>query len=222
MAVNGISIENSDETLAGSDESVFLLGEDTDDFEKATADDDDVLFVEDEIEKNVEESDNDFLDGLGMREYNKNTGELTSTEKHFIKKKTGWSNDVIDYIRSIKEAEIYIEANLKETEINGRKCLIRDDINLEQTDENGITNKEKMAQGKSPIAKNGEEVQLHHIGQKVDSPLAEITVSEHVKKGNNTILHNLKMKSEINRSEFNFYRKTHWKIRSEQRRLKNG
>jgi hypothetical protein len=32
-----------------------------------------------------------------------------------------------------------------------------------------------MEQGLAPIAQNGETIQLHHIGQKPDSPLAELT-----------------------------------------------
>ena len=37
-----------------------------------------------------------------------------------------------------KEAQIYIDANLKEAEINGRKCLIRSDIDMEQVDKKAL------------------------------------------------------------------------------------
>ena len=45
----------------------------------------------------------------------------------------------------------------------------------------GMTNQELMEKGRSPYdAKTGERIELHHIGQEYDSPLAELTAdSEH-------------------------------------------
>ena len=58
--------------------------------------------------------------------------ELTGEEKQKIKEETGWSDEIVDYIRSMKEYEIYKNAGLEEREINGKKCLTRSDIDLEQ------------------------------------------------------------------------------------------
>lgn len=139
---------------------------------------------------------------------------LTEEQKKEIQKKTGWSDEIINNIGSMEEAEIYMKAGLKEVEINGKKCLIRQDIDMNQTDEDGISNKERMKRGLPPITKNGERVELHHIGQKKDSPLAELTMEQHRGTGNDTILHNKTKESEIDRTEFGKERKEHWKDRA--------
>ena len=117
---------------------------------------------------------------------------------------------------SMEEAEIYMKAGLQEVEINGKKCLIRSDIDMDQKDEDGISNRERMERGRPPITKDGDEVELHHIGQKPDSPLAELTTQEHRGTGKDTILHDKNKESEINRGEFAKERKEHWKSRSEE------
>ena len=142
--------------------------------------------------------------------------ELTDEEKQKIKEETGWSDGIVNYIRSMKEYEIYKNAGLEEREINGKKCLIRSDIDLDQKDEKGRTNKERMEKGKPPLDKNKESIELHHIGQKSDSPFAELTKSEHIKNGNDTILHDKSKESEIDRLiQFKKEKSDHWKARSE-------
>lgn len=140
---------------------------------------------------------------------------LTDEEKEKLRELTGWSEEILDAIGSWKEAEIYMKAGLKEVEINGKKCLIRDDIDLDQEDEDGITNRERMERGRPPITKNGEEVELHHIGQKQNSPLAELTMEQHRGVGNDTILHDKTKETEIDRNEFGKERRDHWKDRVE-------
>lgn len=148
-----------------------------------------------------------------VSEINESGEGLSDEEKKEIQEKTGWSDEVIESIRSKEEAEIYIKANLKEVEINGKKCLIRDDIDLDQADEDGITNRERMEIGRPPLTKNGEEVELHHIGQKQNSPLAELTTQEHRGVGNDAILHDKAKETEINRNEFAKERYEHWQSR---------
>lgn len=138
---------------------------------------------------------------------------MTDEEKEELRELTGWSDEILDSIESRAEAEIYMKAGLKEAEINGKKCLIRDDIDLEQGDEDGITNRERMERGRPPITKDGEEVELHHIGQKQNSPLAELTIEQHRGVGNDTILHNKTKETEIDRNEFGKERRDHWKGR---------
>lgn len=139
---------------------------------------------------------------------------LSDEQKEKLRELTGWSDEIIDAIGSWEEAEIYMKAGLKEVEINGKKCLIREDIDLDQKDEDGITNRERMERGRPPITKDGKEVELHHIGQKPDSPLAELTMEEHRGAGNDTILHDKTKESEINRQEFSKERQEHWKSRA--------
>lgn len=139
--------------------------------------------------------------------------DLMDEQKERLCELTGWSDEILDSIESRKEAEIYMRAGLKEVEIKGKKCLIRDDIDLEQGDEDGITNRERMERGRPPITKDGEEVELHHIGQKQNSPLAELTIEQHRGVGNDTILHNKTKETEIDRNEFGKERRDHWKGR---------
>ena len=141
--------------------------------------------------------------------------ELSDEEKQKIKEETGWSDEIIDAISSMEEYEIYKKADLEEKEINGKKCLVRKDIDLEQKDSMVRTNSERMEKGLPPLDKNGRPIELHHIGQKSDSPLAELTTSEHRGKGNDTVLHDKKKESEIDRDKFAEERSEHWKNRSE-------
>lgn len=138
---------------------------------------------------------------------------LTDEEKVKLKKETGWSNDIIENISSLKEAEIYSSAKLEEAQINGKPCLIRPDIDWNLKDQFGRTNIERVKQGLAPTDFNGHPLELHHIGQHNDSPLAELTAEEHRGKGNDTILHNKSKVSEIDRSSFGSERIEHWKDR---------
>lgn len=65
--------------------------------------------------------------------------KLSPEEKLNIKKDTGWSDKIIDSIGSMKEYDIYKNANLKKAEINGEKHLVRNDINWNKKDA-GSTN----------------------------------------------------------------------------------
>ena len=141
--------------------------------------------------------------------------ELSDEEKQRIKEEKGWSDEIFDAISSMEEYEIYKKADLEEKEINGKKCLVRKDIDLEQKDSMGRTNSERMEKGLPPLDKNGRPIELHHIGQKPNSPLAELTTSEHRGKGNDTVLHDKKKESEIDRDKFAEERSEHWKNRIE-------
>lgn len=139
---------------------------------------------------------------------------LTDEEKTKIKEETGWSSEIIDAIESMEEYEIYKKAGLVEVEINGKKCLVRTDIDWDQKDAMGRTNRERAEQGLSPINKDGKVIELHHIGQHSDSPLAELTTEEHRGKGNDTVLHNKTKESEIDRQAFAKERNDHWEARA--------
>lgn len=144
---------------------------------------------------------------------NKQEG-LTDEQKQELKEQTGWPDEVIDAIGSMEEAEVYKEAGLKAVEVDGKWCLVKNEIDMDQKDEDGITNKERMERGRPPLTKDREEIELHHIGQKQDSPLAELTMEEHRGAGNDTILHDKTKESEIDRNAFGKERKEHWKSRA--------
>lgn len=170
-----------------------------------------------EIEKNLEKAEkfwDSLMSGENLGEAESQVARLSDEEKAKIKEETGWSDEIIDSISSMEEAEIYKEAGLVETEIGGKSCLIRPDIDWEQKDQFGRTNAERAEQGLAPIDANGQPLELHHIGQHNDSPLAELTMQEHRGKGNDTILHDKSKESEIDRPSFGTERAEHWKERS--------
>ena len=72
-----------------------------------------------------------------------------------------------------------------------------------------------MQKGLPPIV-DGKSLELHHIGQKMDSPLAELKIEEHRGQGKDAILHDKTKETEIDRNEFKKERESHWKERAEQ------
>ncbi len=149
---------------------------------------------------------------------------LTDEEKAKIKEETGWSDEIIDNIANMKQYEVLKNAGLKEVEINGRKCLIKENIDLDYADEDGITNRERMARGLAPLdSKTGKPLELHHLGQKADSPLVELTEEEHRTgeyedgKKNQSLWHDNTKETEVHGEGNNWdqERKAHWKERIE-------
>ena len=94
----------------------------------------------------------------------------------------------IKNFHSVEEYEIYKDAALTLEKVNGSFALIQN-IDLNRLDEIGRTNLQRMLEGLAPLDKNGISYELHHIGQKVDSPLAILTKTSHIQGGNYSILH---------------------------------
>lgn len=139
-----------------------------------------------------------------------------SDETHDKLKDAGFPGDVIETIGTDAEAQIYLDADLEARTVNGKDALIRTDIDYDQVDPvRGETNLQRMEQGYAPLDAQGRPIELHHIGQKQDSPLAELTGSEHRGAGNDNVLHNKQKESEINRADFDKERQEHWKARAE-------
>lgn len=178
--------------------------------------------VED-IKPNSEINMNDcknFWDNIFSENFDGNDAErekegLSQKEKGIVKNETGWSDKIIDSIRSMDEYRIYKDANLSEGVVNGKECLIRSDIDLDQSDQYGTTNRERMSDGLAPLDKDGKPIQLHHMGQHKDSPLAELTFEEHRGGGNDKILHDKAKVSEVHGEGSNWdgERQSYWKNR---------
>ena len=149
---------------------------------------------------------------------------LSDEEKAKIKEETGWSDEIIENIQNMKQYEILKNASLIEAEINGRKCLIKENIDLDYTDDDGISNRDRIARGLAPLdSKTGKPLELHHLGQKADSPLVELTAEEHRTgeyedgKKNQSLWHDNTLETEVH-GEGNTWtqeRKDHWKARSD-------
>ena len=119
------------------------------------------------------------------------------------------------------EKTIYEEANLEKIVINNREVLVRTDIDYDAKDQFSRTNLERMEQGLAPLV-DGKPVELHHIGQEMDSPLAELTRTEHQGGGNYSILHEVGKESTINRNVFNVEKEAHWQARVEEIKVTGG
>ena len=149
------------------------------------------------------------------------TQGLTGLEKLRIKLETGWSDAIIDHIESKEQYEIYKNAGLREAEINGRLCLCKE-IDMDYIDpKTGMTNRELMAKGRSPIdVKTGERIELHHMGQGYDAPFAELCADSEHGDGNYSVLHTKSEGSWRNdpalKNQYNnIDRPDHWKARAE-------
>ena len=156
-----------------------------------------------------------------------NQYENSSDWRLEVKRKTNWSQTIINTLRSKSEADIYIKANLKEANVGGRPALIRTDIDWPAFNCRKEWLKEKFAdydrwkdynnadligEGFPPRDPSGDPYELHHIGQHQDSPFAELTWNEHMGNGNNPILHT-NAESEINRQYFEKEKTKYWKDR---------
>jgi len=161
--------------------------------------------ADDVPEDEVGEEDDDAQEGEGLSEQQKND----------LQAETGWSDNVVDNINSPEEAQIYKDAGLQPDEVNGKEALVRE-IDPDLTDEDGISNKDRMERGLAPIDESGEKVELHHIGQHEDSPLAELTTSEHRQGGNDTVLHDKSKETEVHGEGNNWdrERQDYWKDRA--------
>ncbi|CEP34090.1 MULTISPECIES: HNH/ENDO VII family nuclease [unclassified Halomonas] len=150
---------------------------------------------------------------------------LSDEEKAIIKEETNWSDDIIENIQNMKQYDILKNGALKEVEINDRKCLIKVKIELDKTDADGISNRDRIIRGLAPLdSKTGKPLELHHLGQKADSPLVELTAEEHRTgeyeggKKNQSLWHDNTLETEVHGegSTWDQERKAHWKSRSEQ------
>jgi len=135
-----------------------------------------------------------------------------------IKEKTTYSDYISDYITTEKELKVYQNEDLVEGKVNDRPTLKDTSIDPNLSDGKGRTNLERMEKGLAPLDENGRPYNLHHIGQKADSPLAEL--KDNVHKENDAILHDKTQKTEIHneKSEVNWdkERSDHWKARAEE------
>lgn len=113
---------------------------------------------------------------------------LTMDEAAFIQRESKYPLDVIKEFQSMEQYQICKDGGIFPEMINGKTALIRN-IDLEQVDEFGRTNLERISEHLAPLDLDGIPYELHHIGQKVDSTLAILTRSEHRMGGNYNIWH---------------------------------
>ena len=141
-----------------------------------------------------------------------------------IQQRIGWSDAIVAAIQSEDEARIYMDAELQEATVNGKPALIQPRIDpdylmpewwIKEHGESwrGWSNSDLMAEGYPPHDENGDPYELHHIGQLTDSPLAELTWSQHREGDNFSTLHTLDDYSDIDRRAFEKEKAAHWMAR---------
>ena len=136
---------------------------------------------------------------------------LTMNEAAIIQRESGYPLDVIKQFSTMDQYNICKDAGLTRQFVSGRTALIRN-IDLNFTDEHGLTNLERMRRGLSALdPTTGQAYELHHIGQQMDSTLAILTKAEHMQNGNNKIWHLFEGTSEIDRPVFAKQRAAFWK-----------
>lgn len=133
---------------------------------------------------------------------------LTMNEAAQIQKESKYPLDLIKSMHSMEEYEVYKNAGVKSITVNGESMLIRNDIDITSVvDDMGRTNLERMQEGLAALDKDGHAYELHHIGQKNDSPLAILTQGEH----DNKALHwNTNTDNPSSQSGWNNQRKHFW------------
>ena len=81
-------------------------------------------------------------------------------------------------------------------------------------DKQGRTNIQRMEQGLAPIGTDGKSVNIHHVNQTNNGPVIEITATEHQQNYRNLHTNIGQSPSQINRRDFNKWRRGYWKWRS--------
>lgn len=114
-------------------------------------------------------------------------GGLTMSEVATIQHESLYPMEIIERLGNKEQYSLFKEIGLKSTLINNKTALVRN-IDLNYVDDaTGLTNLQLMQRGNAPFDPTGNRYELHHIGQRNDSPLAILTRTEH----DNSFLHTL-------------------------------
>ena len=132
----------------------------------------------------------------------------------------------VESSRSITEIAktdvIATEKGQKTVDVNGKRITIDNNtFDPYFSDKHGRTNIDRMKHGLAPIGTDGKSVNIHHIDQKNDGSLMEITATEHQKNYKKLHMNTGTEKSYVNRKEFYSWRKSYWKWRSKNIYLEN-
>lgn len=111
---------------------------------------------------------------------------LTMNQAAIIQRESKLPLPFIKNFHSVDEYNVYKKANLKIAKVNGNWAYLQA-IDWNYVGPDGRTNVERVQAGLTPLDSEGIPYELHHIGQKADSPLAILTQKQHHK--NLGILH---------------------------------
>ena len=150
--------------------------------------------------------------GAGAEAFILKTGTksgLTMSEVAIMQRESLYPLEIIERLNNTEQYLLFKSIGLKSSLINNKTALIRE-IDLNFVDEaTGLTNLELMKKGLAPVDANGIKYELHHIGQRNDSPLAILTKDEH----DNSFLHTLteNFDNPSNQANWSKIKKNFWK-----------
>ena len=99
--------------------------------------------------------------------------------------------------------------------VNGKTVTMDNSIfDPNFVDRQGRTNIQRMEQGLAPIGTDGKSINIHHIDQTNNGPVMEIMATEHQQNYRKLHTNIGQAPSQINRSEFNSWRRGYWEWRS--------
>ncbi|PIT29888.1 hypothetical protein BGI40_05660 [Snodgrassella communis] len=127
----------------------------------------------------------------------KGTNSVTQADaaKYFGQERKYWSKDPIEF--------------------NGNKVYQRNDLfDPKLVDDKGRTNIQRMEKGLAPIGIDGNSINLHHMTQRQDGAIAEVTQSFHQQNSDKIHINPNTIPSGINRNQFNKWRSNYWKNRA--------
>ena len=136
-------------------------------------------------------------------------------QRQLIKEFSPYSEQLNSHFRTTQELSVYTRTGLQENKMLAKTLDLPSFLELKvdpnRTDAMGCSNKERTALGRAAIDENGDPVNLHHIGQKADSPLAMLP--DRVHKEYDSVLHDKSISSEVHGdgSKWNFERTQIWK-----------
>lgn len=100
------------------------------------------------------------------------------------------------------------------TDFRGNKVYQRNDLVDPELKVNGETNLQRMRSGRAPIGPDGNPLELHHMLQRQDGPIAELTRTFHADYRSIIHINPNTIPSGINRSQFNTWRRAYWRQRA--------
>lgn len=156
------------------------------------------------------------LDGLGQ-----SANEVLGAESSETEPLIGSDGEVKEWVRPEEKAH-YDTIGLEAQKVGGRECLVRDDIDWMQVDSENQTNLDRAEQGLAPLDRDGYSYELHHVQQREDGVLAELTQDEHRGQDIDGVLHDKGGASEIDRKAFAEVRAQHWMERAAEARQEMG
>lgn len=87
-------------------------------------------------------------------------------------------------------------------------------IDPTRVDSRGRTNLQRMERGLAPLGPDGKSMNLHHMTQRADGPIAELTATFHQQNSRVIHINPNTTPSGINRTEFNRWRRSYWQTRA--------